>query len=73
MTNMMYNDAALDLFCNKYAKDLILCCYGNEAKNYAEDFEFTEFHLIKYQNNILSNKSYIENKKILERKFFHLS
>jgi len=63
---MIYNDAALDLFCNKYAKDLILCCYGNEAENYAEDFEFKEFHIKKYHNNILANKEHIENKKILE-------
>lgn len=63
---MIYNDTALNLFCKQYAKDLILCCYGSEAENYAQDFEFTEFHLKKYQNNILINKQHIENKKVLE-------
>jgi predicted RNA methylase len=63
---MIYNDHALDTFYKNYAKDLILCCFGDEAENYAEDFKFTEFHFKKYYNNIISNKSTITNKHVLE-------
>ena len=63
---MTYNDYALDTFKEKYAKDLILYCLGDEASLYARDFKFAELHLQKYQNNILKNKSLLKGKKILD-------
>lgn len=63
---MTYNDHALDTFHQKYAKDLILCCLGDEASLYARDFKFTKLHLQKYQNNIVKNKSLLTGKKILD-------
>lgn len=63
---MLYNDYALDTFCKKYAKDLILCCFGEDAIHYAEDFKLTEYHLKKYYNNISSNLNLIQSKSILE-------
>ncbi len=63
---MLYNDYALDIFCKKYAKDLILCCFGEDAIHYAEDFKLTEYHLKKYYNNISSNLNLIQSKSILE-------
>lgn len=63
---MIYSDNTLTTFSQKYAKDLILCCYGDDAINYAEEFEFTDYHIKKYQNNIIDNINYIENKNILD-------
>lgn len=63
---MLYNDYALDTFCKKYAKDLVLCCFGEDAIHYAEDFKLTDYHLKKYYNNISSNLNLIQNKSILD-------
>lgn len=63
---MNYNDDALNIFKEKYAKDLIVCCLGDEASLYAEDFKFTDRHLIKYQNNIINNLDLIKEKNILD-------
>jgi len=63
---MDYNDNILNTFKQKYAKDLIICCLGEEASLYAEDFKFTDRHLIKYQNNIVNNLDLIKEKSILD-------
>lgn len=63
---MIYNDPALNEFVEKYARDLVLCCYGDEAIYYAEEFEFNEYHITKYQNNILENIDLISNRNVLD-------
>ena len=62
----MNHDDVLNTFKEKYAKDLIICCLGEEASLYAEDFKFTPTHLIKYQNTIVNNLDLINEKTILD-------
>lgn len=63
---MIYSDNALTVFKEKYAKDLILSVFGDEAELYANDFEFNESNINKYKDTILNNLDFIQNKTIID-------
>ena len=53
-------------FAEKYSHDLILECFGPEAKLYAEDFYITESFYKKYKTTILDNIDIIAGKDIVD-------
>lgn len=63
---MIYNNNALNLFKEKYAKDLIISVFGDEAEIYAEDFDFTDIMISKYTDTIFNNLDLITNKTIID-------
>ena len=63
---MIYNDNALTVFKEKYAKDLILSVFGAEAEIYANDFNFNKSNIKKYNDTILNNLNFIKNKNIID-------
>jgi len=61
----LYNEVLTE-FAEKYSHDLILECFGPEAKLYAEDFYITESFYKKYKTTILDNIDIIAGKDIVD-------
>lgn len=56
----------LTTFKEKYAYDLILSTFGEEAEIYAENFDFTESMIEKYTDTISNNLDLIASKSIID-------
>jgi len=53
-------------FEERYARDLILECFGTEAELYAEDYRITENFYNKYVNRIVNELDIIQGKHVVD-------